>query len=32
MKNGKPMTLILNRIARQIVESVRGYHEIYVFG
>ncbi len=32
MKNGKPMTLILNRIARQVIESMRGYHEIYVFG
>lgn len=32
MKNGKPMTLILNRIARQVVESLRGSDETYVFG
>lgn len=32
MKNGKPMTLVLNRTARQIVESMKGFHEEFVFG
>ena len=32
MKNGKPMTLLLNRTARQVVESMQGYHEEFVFG
>jgi integrase len=31
-KNGKPQVLVLNRIARQILESMRGYHDVYVFG
>ncbi len=32
MKNGKPMTLILNRLARQAIDSMRGYDEEFVFG
>lgn len=32
MKNGKPMTLILNRLARKEVESLRGRHPELVFG
>ncbi len=32
MKNGKPVTLILNRLARQTIESMRGHHEELVFG
>src|SRR5690606_21270127 len=31
-KNGKPMTLVLNRVARQVVESMRGVHDELVFG
>lgn len=32
MKNGKPMTLVLNRLARQVVESMRGFDAEFVFG
>ena len=32
MKNGKPMTLILNRLARREIESLRGRHPDLVFG
>ena len=32
MKNGRPMTLILNRLSRQVIESMRGYDEEFVFG
>ncbi len=32
MKNGRPMTLPLNRLARQVIESMRGYHHDFVFG
>lgn len=32
MKNGKPMTLILNRVARTVVESMRGSEKELVFG
>jgi integrase len=32
MKNGKPMVLILNRLARREVESLRGRHPELVFG
>lgn len=31
-KNGKPMTLILNREARRVLEARRGSHPEYVFG
>jgi integrase len=32
MKNKKPMVLILNRPAREAIESMRGYHPKLVFG
>lgn len=32
MKNGRPMTLVLNRLARRIVASMRGYDKELVFG
>lgn len=32
MKNGRPMTLVLNRVARQVIESMRGYDSEFVFG
>lgn len=32
MKNKKPMVLLLNRAAREAVESMRGYHPELVFG
>jgi len=32
MKNHKPMTLILNRLARQVIESMREYDKEFVFG
>lgn len=32
MKNGKPMTLILNRLARREIDSLRGRHPELVFG
>lgn len=32
LKNGKPMTLILNREARRVLEKRRGAHPEYVFG
>lgn len=32
MKNGKPMTLILNRLARKEIESLRSRHPELVFG
>ena len=32
MKNGRPMTLTLNRLARQVIESMRKYDQEFVFG
>lgn len=32
MKNKKPMVLILNRLAREAIDSMRGFHEELVFG
>lgn len=32
LKNGKPMVLVLNRLARQALDGMRGYHPVYVFG